>query len=412
MKCRSVVLGCMSILFIGLAIVSVALTGNQPKQANAQEMARTMVAPTMEIPLGQHQNLVYCSTFQLAWNELRDNIIGEDIKLDKPLPLVDSLNKEKSTKGDLSPDSYVALTGFGKDNILGKINASLRAKFGSQAPLVKEKLKPDDIMAYAYLYKNLEFAHEFEKLAQPISFTDSDGSTISVKGFGIKSFAANRPHSDLSAQVSVIDYRSDSDFILQLDSKSNKDEIILAKVSPRQTLMETVNYVQARVADGQRGAMAPGDTLQIPDIDLYLRHSYTELQDRGVRNKGFEQYYIRKAVQDTKFVLDERGAVLESEARIVMAKSCILPTASRSKMLIFDRPFLVFIEDKNSKVPYFALWVNNTEVLQPQGQAGTVLACPCNIVPPPSGQPPKALQQNLIKSGSGRNLATYGEAYH
>lgn len=33
------------------------------------------------------------------------------------------------------------------------------------------------------------------------------------------------------------------------------------------------------------------------------------------------------------------------------------------KKLIFDRPFLLYLKEKDGKYPYFALWVDNPELL-------------------------------------------------
>jgi hypothetical protein len=63
------------------------------------------------------------------------------------------------------------------------------------------------------------------------------------------------------------------------------------------------------------------------------------------------------AAQQTRFRLDERGAVLKSEA--------VAAAARVDADLIFDKPFLVMIQRTDAREPYFALWVANAELLVP-----------------------------------------------
>ena len=32
---------------------------------------------------------------------------------------------------------------------------------------------------------------------------------------------------------------------------------------------------------------------------------------------------------------------------------------------VFDKPFLIMLQRKDAEMPYFALWVDNTELLMP-----------------------------------------------
>lgn len=327
---------------------------------SSDNLKQTNVTPQLEEKIDLNKNLLYSSTFQLAWNELKDEIIKGNIVLDTPLSMVDSLNKSLSTKNDVSQDAVVAMAGYEKDGIQSKINKALKEKFKGQAPTVEEKLGPEDILAYGFLYKNLEFVHEFECLEEPINF--KTGGTVSkVKGFGIKKYTESEQCMNLGKQVTVFDYKNDSDFIICLESKSKDDDFILAKVEPKQTLLETVKMVEDRIKNGKQEKLEKGDTVQIPSIDFDIRHSCNELEGKGLKNQGFDEYVISKAIQDTRFKLDEKGAVLKSEAKIVVVKG---EMKMRKEMkLVFDKPFIVMIKDRNSKLPYFALWVGNTELL-------------------------------------------------
>ena len=55
--------------------------------------------------------------------------------------------------------------------------------------------------------------------------------------------------------------------------------------------------------------------------------------------------------------MDEKGVRLKSEAQIALT-SLGLPNR-----LMFDKPFLVMLKRVNAKAPYFAMWIDNPELL-------------------------------------------------
>jgi len=348
-------------LMLGLCLIITTALGGCKDSAvakmNSKELKNTVMSSHMENKIIKGKNLVYCSTFQLAWNELKKNIIKEDIKLTDEPNIVPLLNKSLSTKKDLSDKDYVAMVGFGRDKILDKINEELKKKFGSDAPKVEEKLEKDDILAYAYLYKNLKFKNEFEKLKEPIKFI-TNGDTVDVKGFGLATTNDNGKRYEIARQVAIIDYKSDDDFIVKLVSESDKDEIILAKMDCKNTLLNTINDVSGRVKGGKEESFGEKDILKIPSIEFNINHSYEELVNKYLKNKGFEDYMITKAVQDVRFKLNEKGAQLRSEARLIGTKSSA-PIVEKPKNLVFDKPYLIMLREKGAKYPYFAMWVEN-----------------------------------------------------
>jgi len=329
-----------------------------PKQINSKSLKKTLITASMDEPITGGRNLVYCSTFQLAWNGLKDDIVKADIELQNEPPIVKLLNKSPVSKSDISENSYVAIAGFGKDDIIGKINNALKIKFGNEAKQVSMPLNPEDILAYAFLYKNLIFKSPYDQLEYPIAFGDSSDRT-KVKGFGIQK--KNSPnYSQIIKQVLIRSYISDDDFIVQLMSLSDNDEIILAKVAPEQTLFKTIEIIDVRLKDAKPEAFKAGDVLKIPKIDFNVTHSYNELLDRLLRSKGFESYFIREAVQDILFRLNEKGCLLKSEARIFGVKSAV---SVPDRSLVFDKPFLFYMKEKNGKYPYFVMWVDNAELM-------------------------------------------------
>jgi len=56
------------------------------------------------------------------------------------------------------------------------------------------------------------------------------------------------------------------------------------------------------------------------------------------------------------FKLDEKGAMVKSTS--------MMAAAAIPKQLIYDRPFLIYLKDKNAKWPYFVMWVDNPELME------------------------------------------------
>jgi hypothetical protein len=345
-------------LTAALLMTSCARIGNVSGNADeawlkvkATELKSTVITPHLEEKILSGKNLLYCSSFQLAWNELWDNIIKDKISLQDNPQIAQVLNKRSVDKTSISEESYLAMSGYGKDDIVNKINDALKQKFGDEAWKVENKLNPDDIIAYAFMFKNLEFEKEFEKIKEPLNF----GGT-KVSAFGIES--SKDKTEDIRKQVNILDYKSDNDFVIELKSKSDKDEIILAKVSPEENLMKTYYSIQTRIK-GEKNLESDYSKLIIPKFNFDISKNYEELEKKDVLNKGFEDYLVEEASQRTRFKLDEKGVVLKSEGKIILTKSA----APVMKNLIFDKPFMLILKEKNSEVPYFVMWVDNAELM-------------------------------------------------
>jgi hypothetical protein len=142
--------------------------------------------------------------------------------------------------------------------------------------------------------------------------------------------------------------------IIELNTLSTNDRLILAMIPPRETLLETVKYVQSSISNKTPQVLQEASSLRIPVLNLKFKKHYNELS--GIirsRNPRFDGNQLF-ADQLIRFKLDETGAILKSEAHIYMGIS---------QDIIFGKPFLIMLQQKDSPMPYFALWVDNPEVL-------------------------------------------------
>ncbi len=318
----------------------------------------------MEAPLDNNRNIVWCSTFQLAWNKACE-LIGEDIHLYQEPPMVEILNKRTADESDIDPMSYVALAGHIRDGILSRIKKELSRKFqGAACPRSipdGAASRPQDIVTYCYLFKNLEFPRKFERLDKPITFEQTK-----VACFGIgEEFKAG--HTQMLGQVSILDYKDRDDFIIELKTKSAIDQVILAKVSPSGTLETLIGDVLKRISDGKASNMRYGDIVKIPKMNYDIHREYAELEHSKLKIKNpkiAQDLFILSAEQLIRFQMDEEGVKLRSESHMYFGCSASYKPVPEH-IMIFDKPFLVLLKNSNADVPYFAMWVSNPELLVP-----------------------------------------------
>jgi hypothetical protein len=334
-------------------------------KADVSKLTDTQLVVSPDMPLAPGNNVLWCGTLQLAWNEA-EKLVGEKLRFTTPSAAADLLNQSDFTRSDLAPGSYVALADFERNHVEDKIRAALQRTFhGAASPeLIPDPMPdpgPDDFVAYAYLYKNLALAHPFAD--QPLLFADHV-----VEGFG---FATEEKDDAVAAQAAIYDFQSPDDFIVSLKTKSPQDELILAKVTPGATLQVTIQSVLDRMAHHAPEVAGGADMLAVPKLNFDLRRDFSELEglilDPSPSAKIERKLVVAKAEQLVRFQLNEKGAILKSEATIAMRA---LAMRDRYRML-FDKPFLILLKEKESPRPYFALWVGNATLLVPKKSPGT-----------------------------------------
>ena len=364
---KRIIKSSISVVILMSAMLCVsACTDSNESQSTITKTQHTTISLRLDEDIDFSNNLLYCASFQMAWDIMRDQIIKGDIMLEPDTLLAIQLNRQLVGRKDISTGSYVAVAGELSKDLVARIKNELKEKFGDQAThefnIPPSTSSDRQLIAYAFLYKNLEFPFEFEKLDDPIAFA-ANGREVHVKGFGISSFSSSkRQHGKISNQVAIFDYRNENDFILSLTSKSDDDQIILAKVVPNKTLLQTFTAVMHRIGKNEATLLRNDETLRIPKIDFDLSQNFSELENKRIMNKGWEGWFMAKATQDIRFKLDERGAVLKSRGFLSMMKEEAPPNMAKPRRFIFDKPFLICLKQKNGDYPYFVMWLNNSEL--------------------------------------------------
>lgn len=348
-----------------LSVLKAERAGAASLKANANALARTVITPTLDAPLSGGTNVIWCGTMQLAWNEFLA-LAGEAVRMENQDPAVDSLNRATLAKSDLDPDTYVVAAAPSTDRALRDLRARVNKAFkGAVTPeLIPDpaSLPPNAFVLYAALFVNLPFDKAFKRLEDPFLFGNEKVAAFGTKGL----FGDPHQENKIRAQVSLCDYRDADDFVVALSTKRTAHQLILAKVPPSATLADTARSVLSRVPAQPAGSSSAYKHLVVPITDYDLSRSYPELVGRPltVKNPLFHGMPIIAAVQSIRFKLDERGALLRSEA-LALAECKSASRNDEPPDLIFDKPFLVLLKLTTSDTPYFAMWVSNAEILTP-----------------------------------------------
>lgn len=320
-----------------------------------EEKIRSRVVPTIDFELGT--NVIYCASFQLAWQALKE-VVGGDVYLTGQPGTAEKLNSSFFSRESLSENDYYVNFGFGKEDIISHINNDLLDRFGNHAPSkIDMILRPEDMFIYAYIFKNMEFKYAFDKSEQPLCFQSQEGFT-NVRCYGINSYRGYK-HQHFKDQVDILHYGNDEDFIIGLNCLQDEDENLLAKIKPGVTLRETYTALCEKIANGKKDGLKERDSLLIPYINIDLTREYSEIINRPFLNDNMKGVYISQALQSIKFDSGEKGAVVSSEAKIIFSRESVW----NSRQLVFNEPFLVVLRRKGSAEPYLIIWIDDTELL-------------------------------------------------
>lgn len=358
MKNKSIILIVGLLIFYFLLGDKVALYYDAVNVINTEINSPTLIAPVLETKIDPDKNLVYCSTAQMAWNCLHNNIIKETIEIQNQPWYVEKLNQYVNLPHQISQDAYVANAGFGND-VIEKIKEELINKFQHVPSIINfPELKKDELFAFSYLIKILDFKEKYGTFFTLMNFNNKE---IKVKAFGFKDLKQNNDNTELKKQIKLLYYYKNG-FILELLTKSSKDTIILSTIKPDDTLLDTFNKINFLIDDPKNPLRNKKDykdieTLIIPKINFVIQHEFKELIGKYFKNSKFNQHFISKAFQYINFNLNEKGARLESYFMFYTQ-------TGNSFKLIINGPFTIFIKDKSSTYPYFMAYIGNDDLLE------------------------------------------------
>jgi hypothetical protein len=337
---------------------------------DSAKLQRTAVVPTLDTPLPEGKSAVWCASFQLAWNRLKADVAGGPVEVANAEEATRRLNEAGLTEDDLPPEAFYAAAGFTRDGIQQKIAADMAREFPGVA-LPELQTPANGAVAFGYLRAEVPFRHPYLPWVGRPTFTDDAGQPAGVTAFGLRRKDEATQH-ELRRQVDVLftthrvsawEEPSEPEFAVDLCRDSRPSQLILARLRRKPTLAETLADLDERSWQAEsepdfKRRFWSIDTLLVPGMRWRIDHRFTELegQERPFLNPSLRGLHVDQARQITEFRLDESGAAVESRSSAIVKGD--------TREFHFDRPFLIVMKKRGAKHPFFAMWVENAELLQ------------------------------------------------
>lgn len=306
-----------------------------PQVININKLKQTEIVPALESPIKGNKNVVYATAFLYAWDKVKQELEAPIALTNKNSNEFRLINQSTSYKNTLKDEEYSA----------------------------EVETVDDVIIARAFFNKTLPFSSKLQKIDKPILFNNTN-----VSAFGIQSY-------DLAASqfAEILYYKDDDNFVLKLTPKDNEHQILLAKgIDKVANLSAAVEQMNKLIAIGNKERtlhkvsskyyLNDIDIFSIPTIKFNIETNYTDIQGQTFTTNG-KSHHVEEAYQRTGFILNENGAVVESEAYTTADSMTAEPIKVLPKKMVFDKPFFVIIKRTNSDNPYFVMYVQNTELL-------------------------------------------------
>lgn len=295
-------------------------------------------------------NLIWVGTFQLVWNDLMDEIVKGEVKFSGfKSDLADTLNKQGFNVNYLSDESYYKTYGNMTLKLKNEIEKNIKKKFNETSDILDGlNWGSDGLLIYAMLKKDFEFIKAFKELP----YGNFEGKQ--VKFFGVDK---NTTDKELRKNVEVLFYNSEDEYAVRLETKNNED-VILYRTDDNKTFEEFLKDMTDKTAafNGDK-AFSEDDTIKIPYTKFDKMFEYNELANKPIEGTD---YVIDGAVQTVKFNMDNKGGSLKSEAALMM-KMSLRPDFS-GRAFNFDKPFVLFLKEKDKDIPYFMVNFKNAEL--------------------------------------------------
>ncbi len=279
-------------------------------------------------------NNLWVGTLDLAWKELAEKIGKEKIELeDENVQIAKDLSASPFTKEMLDKNDY-------------KINI--------------ERTITNGYKIETTLNKELNFLEKFDNFNEyNWKFGESEEF---IKYFGIN----NASSENMNKNIEILFYNPISinnshsnDFAIKLKTKE-EDEIILYRTDTNKSFEEYYKEIENKtnLYTGNR-EFKEIDELRIPYVRVNGMISYDELYGKEIKNS--EGLYIFDTIQNVNFYLNESGCNLKSKATMVTE---YLSAGIDTKYCYFQDNFIIFMKEKNSDIPYFALKIDNSDILE------------------------------------------------
>jgi len=338
--------------------------GTPPDIVDTATLHDTTVVPSLASPLPPGKNAIWCASLGAAWERLAA-FLGEPVQVDGVDALCADLNRARTPSSYLPIGDWYAAAGVARAEWVETIRREMRVTFPNRPAPVLE-VDPENVVAFGYLQCLFQFPHAYEDSQEPLEFRSGSGGVQPVRSFGVREEDRDARW-ELREQVQVLfggPFDRGDEFALDLCRESTPVQVVVARIRKGATLSAGVEEVEARsVARPRRegvDGLECGSVMLVPNMNWDIRHHFPELSGRRLNSSAWAGKPI-DVWQDIRFRLDRRGVALTSETRIYTR-------GMSHDRYVFDGPFLLYVKRRDATTPFFAMWVETPEVLEPFGE--------------------------------------------
>lgn len=331
---------------------------------DSKNLARTKIVLDLDEKLDVGFNQIWCGSFLAAWKNLEEKVAKEKIRI-KGNPQLDRvLANSSDPRPAIQDESLFIASGFVKNGILEEIKNGLQNRFPNVKPPAFGSASPDDIIAYAFMATSIRFRDPYLEYNKPFIFQDVDGKKSDLRAFGLYR-ERGQSLGSLTSQPKILfnDIIEDpsktmTEFAIDLDINSSPNQIVLSVIEAKPTIKETVDYVIQRITDCSKKEidLGPDDEILVPQIAFRITHEFDQLKNQIFDNPSLAGCRLKETIQDIDFNLNRSGVALTSSSQI-------WAVFATTNLYYFNKPFLIIMKNRSNNIPYFVMWVGNSEIL-------------------------------------------------
>lgn len=305
--------------------------------------AKTKFLITLDEPVQAGNNLVYSAAFPEAWSELLKAIGGSIKGAPQNSETTKRLMTTRYHEGVLTEKDYTK--NIRRENGIAEVQVSIKFMLPFD--------KGFEGLTYGYDFQNKQ-VEGFE-------------GNLSVEGF--------------PKLCSILYYKNDKEFCVQINPKDSSIKMLLVKGLPAQNtflknweLVETwkkrgVNFAK-RDSTKWRTEWRGYDYVRMPNLGFNFKYLVKEVLHNQLVKDGKDTWTIQKAEISNGFALNENGSVLVSLAKVLADTTAkrdpedIKPIVIPNKYLDFNDAFHIILIREGAPYPFFMVYVANSDFMQ------------------------------------------------
>lgn len=324
-------------------VVDAILDTNQVDSTPGPVEYKTEFIANLRSPLKPHTNLVYSVGLQLAWDKMSENTQGEIRIENGPLQVME-MNRAPGSFKDISKKWSIGLAAVSGPQLQTLFAREFSAKFHGHDTIVPE-VDSGGIALIGFAWKPTVLGFSLPYYRQALSM---NGVTVDAFGIGTEADAEN-----YGGRVTIHHYNGPEDFVVSITSDTLSDRLVVARLKkPDDLFLRNYYKVRDSLQNGREPGINPGDRLLIPAFHFQSHQHFREFNTGPIQNPEFRNMHLVDGLNIYRVGLGN-DQMMSGRPDYVQ----------KGRRMLLDKPFLLMLIEKDAPYPWFAMWVNNQELM-------------------------------------------------